>query len=219
MTGGIFVTGTGTDVGKTYVSALLVRALRQNHVNAGYFKPALSGAVRQGDRLIPGDAAYVCRTAALPDPPETYVVYVYEPAVSPHLAARLTGKPPELPHMLARLDVLRARFAYVVAEGCGGLFCPLHEGEPPLFLTDVIAATGYPLALVTPSGLGALHAAMTTLAYAKQHGLRTRVLYMNRFVAGDPVHEDNRVQLARMTGLPVIPVAANAQTIDFSPLL
>lgn len=219
MTGGIFVTGTGTDVGKTYISALLVRALRQNHVNAGYFKPVLSGAVRQGNRLIPGDADAVCRIAALPDTPETYVPYIYEPAVSPHLAARMTGNPPNLPQMLSRLDVLRARFAYLVAEGCGGLFCPLRTGELPLFLTDVISATGYELVLVTPSGLGALHAAITTLAYAAQHGLRTRALYMNRFVAGDPVHEDNRVQLARLTGLPVIPVETDAQTIDFSPLL
>ena len=72
---GIFVAGTGTDVGKTYVSALLVKSLRERGVNAGYFKPALSGAVREGERLVPGDAQMVCECAGLPGDPADYVAY------------------------------------------------------------------------------------------------------------------------------------------------
>ena len=81
MNQGIFVTATGTDVGKTYVSGLLVKALRARGINAGYFKPALSGAEREGGRLVPGDARWVCRTAGLPGDPADYVAYLYEQAV------------------------------------------------------------------------------------------------------------------------------------------
>ena len=128
MKQGIFVTATGTDVGKTYVSGLLVKALRARGINAGYFKPALSGAEREGGRLVPGDARWVCRTAGLPGDPADYVAYLYEQAVSPHLAARLEGPPIELAAILERQRAVGERFAYLVAEGCGGLFCPLREG-------------------------------------------------------------------------------------------
>ena len=84
MTGGVFVVSTGTDVGKTYVAALLVRYYREKGVNAGYFKAALSGAERLPDgSLLPGDAETVCRIGGLSDPPEALVPYVFEEAVSP----------------------------------------------------------------------------------------------------------------------------------------
>lgn len=181
MNQGIFVTATGTDVGKTYVSGLLVKALRARGINAGYFKPALSGAEREGGRLVPGDARWVCRTAGLPGDPADYVAYLYEQAVSPHLAARLEGPPIELAAILERQRAVGERFAYLVAEGCGGLFCPLREGEPPLLLADVAAAIGFDLLLVAPSGLGAIHAAVVTAAYAERLGLPVRGILLNRF--------------------------------------
>lgn len=55
MAKGLFVTGTGTDVGKTYVTALIVKKLREAGLNAGYYKAALSGAERVDGHLVPGD--------------------------------------------------------------------------------------------------------------------------------------------------------------------
>ena len=62
---GIFITATGTDVGKTYVTALILKKLREASVNAGYYKAALSGAYRNAGELIPGDAAYVASISGL----------------------------------------------------------------------------------------------------------------------------------------------------------
>ena len=50
---GIFITATGTDVGKTYLTALILKKLREASVNAGYYKAALSGAYRNADKLVP----------------------------------------------------------------------------------------------------------------------------------------------------------------------
>ena len=63
MTKGLFVTATGTDVGKTYITALLLKTLRKAGYQAGYYKAALSGAEMTAQGMIPGDADYVCRTA------------------------------------------------------------------------------------------------------------------------------------------------------------
>lgn len=109
MKEGVFVTGTGTDVGKTYVSALLVKTLREQGRSAGYFKPALSGARRRDGALIPGDAEEVCRMSGLPGPPEQYVAYLYEQAVSPHLAARLEGPPITRERIMERFSQVAAQ--------------------------------------------------------------------------------------------------------------
>lgn len=90
----IFVTGTGTDVGKTYVTGLLVKKIRDAGLDGSYYKAALSGAEPDGQgNLVPGDAAWVKETAGLKDPLTDLVTYVYQEAVSPHLAARInTGR-------------------------------------------------------------------------------------------------------------------------------
>lgn len=106
------------------------------------------------------------------------------------------------------------RFAYLVAEGCGGLFCPLREGEPPLLLADVAAAIGFDLLLVAPSGLGAIHAAVVTAAYAERLGLPVRGILLNRFDEENIIHRDNREQIARFTGLPVAAVPEGAVEWD-----
>ena len=65
MTKAIFITATGTDVGKTYISALIVKKLRELGYNCGYFKPALSGAEIINGELIPGDCKFVIDTAGI----------------------------------------------------------------------------------------------------------------------------------------------------------
>lgn len=80
----IFVTGTGTDVGKTYVTGLLVKKIRDAGLDGSYYKAALSGAEPDGQgNLVPGDAAWVKETAGLKDPLTDLVTYVYQEAVSP----------------------------------------------------------------------------------------------------------------------------------------
>ena len=87
---GIFVTGTGTDIGKTFVTALLVKKLHDAGSAAAYFKAAVSGNERdENGRLIPGDAAYVKRISGISQPLDTMCPYIYETAVSPHLASRI----------------------------------------------------------------------------------------------------------------------------------
>ena len=65
MSRAVFITATGTDVGKTYVTALIVKRLRKAGINAGYYKAALSGAEERGGKLVPGDADFVARASGI----------------------------------------------------------------------------------------------------------------------------------------------------------
>ena len=129
MTKGLFITGTGTDVGKTFATGVLVKTLREAGVNCGYYKAALSGAERQGKCLIPGDAAFVKEMANLTDAYEELVSYCYETAVSPHLAAQIEGNPVELSKVVQDYTTLSQRYSRILVEGSGENRMPYSVGR------------------------------------------------------------------------------------------
>ena len=130
MSKNLFITGTGTDVGKTYVTGLIMKKLRETGYRPAYYKAGMSGNLRREDgSLIPGDADFVRTLAGLEQPLETMCPYVYENAVSPHLAARLEGGPVELDVVKAGFDALAKTYDLVTMEGSGGILCPLRVDE------------------------------------------------------------------------------------------
>lgn len=97
MSRNLFITGTGTDVGKTFVSGLIVKKLADSGVSCGYYKAAISGnEYGENGILIPGDARFVKETSGIDQDIESMCPYVYEIAVSPHLAAKIENKPIDL---------------------------------------------------------------------------------------------------------------------------
>lgn len=207
-----FITATGTEVGKTYISALLVKTLREAGIDAGYYKPALSDAQSIEGKLVPGDAAYVCETAGLDVDPASLVSYMYSTPVAPHLAARLEGQPAPNLATIER-DFLRHRAEHetLIVEGCGGIICPLAD-EPPLMLSDVIKALDIPLVIVTQSGLGALNAALLTVAFARQEKMKIHGIIMNDYDELNPLHSDNAYQIEHLCGVPVIAQVKHGDT-------
>ena len=211
MTKGLFISATGTDVGKTYVTALLVKALRQAGYEAGYSKAALSGAVPDGQSLVPGDAQYVCQTAGIPEEPSQVVTYIYERAVSPHLAAQLEGNPPELEQIVQHYRRLGQRYPYLTVEGSGGVVCPLRYDEQQLMLLDVIQALDVPVLLVADAKLGSINAVVLTVSYLQQRQVPIAGIILNHFQAGDIMEEDNRAMMTALTGVPVLDVLADGE--------
>lgn len=139
MTKGLFVTATGTDVGKTYITALLVKKLRQAGYQAGYYKAALSGAVPENGDLVPGDAAYVCQTAGMA---ENRLMWS---AISMSMLFRPIWQPAgrksaELSRIVAHYQQLSQCYDYLTVEGSGGVVCPLRCDDKQLMLLDVMQA-------------------------------------------------------------------------------
>lgn len=200
----LFVTGTGTDVGKTYISALIVKTLREAGLNAGYYKAALSGAERVNEKLIPGDAAAVARAAALTADPSSMVSYCYETAVSPHLAAKLEGNPVEMDQIRADFQKLSSQYDYLLMEGSGGIVCPIrYDDSCRILLEDVIHTLGLSSLIVADAGLGTLNATVLTIRSMRQNNLPVSGIFFNRFLAGDVMHEDNRRMVPALCGIDV----------------
>lgn len=212
MSKAIFVTATGTDTGKTFVSALLVKKLHEASLVSGYYKPALSGL----EVPVLSDAEYVKSIARIPQTVESMLTYTYQKAVSPHLAAQLEGNPPELATIQQVFRKLNAEHEYLTVEGCGGIICPLrYDHEQQLFLTDVIQALGLNTVVVTNAALGTINTTMLTINYLKQQGIGVLGLIINNYQAHDPMQQDNKKMLAELSGLPLIAlVPPHAQDID-----
>ena len=217
---GYFVTATGTDVGKTFVTALLVKKWRDLGIDAGYYKAALSGAELRDGKWVAGDADYVKRVAGLSDTQEQLVSYVYREAVSPHLAARKEGNPVELSKVREDFKAACARHKFIFAEGSGGIICPIRydvanavdgakvapdTAPQKIFLVDIIKTLDLPLLVVTTAALGSINACVLTVEYARSHGLEVHGLIINRYgMSGNLEMEDDNIRMMKdLTGLPV----------------
>jgi dethiobiotin synthetase len=214
MSKGYFVTATGTDVGKTFITALLVKKWRDSGIDAGYYKAALSGAELRNGKWVAGDADYVKRIANLPDTQEQLVSYVYKEAVSPHLAARKEGNPVELAKVKADFDAACARHEFVFAEGSGGIICPIRYDDQKVFLVDIMKMLDLPLVIVTTAALGSINACVLTVEYARSRGLDVRGLIVNRYgSSGNLEMEDDNIRMMQdLTGLEILAKVKNGDT-------
>lgn len=202
MSRGLFITGTGTDVGKTYVTALIVKKLKEGGCNAGYYKAALSGA----DSAAESDAGYVKRTAGIPQREDTLISYLYQNAVSPHLAAKLEKHPVDIKKIKADYRRVQEACDYVTVEGSGGIVCPVRWDEKcRLLLEDIIKELDLSTLIVADAGLGSINAAVLTTAYLRGCGIGIRGIILNRYTGGI-MQEDNRRMIEALTGIPVLAV-------------
>ncbi len=156
----IFISGTSTDIGKTFISAALLSAAQRRGLNIQYWKPVQTGGIdidRQDvDRLCPGVSF-----AQLP-------VWSYPLPASPDQAALAAGKPaPTVGAIAHAMDVMPG--VSLLIEGAGGLLVPLNQDNETW--RDFLAAEQLPVILVAASGLGTINHTLLTLEALDYHGI------------------------------------------------
>ena len=158
MSRNLFVIGTGTDIGKTYVTGLIMKKLKESGVSVAYYKAAMSGNdVGEEGKILPGDAIHVKQVSGVSQPLKEMCPYVYRNAVSPHLASRLEGNPVRLERVLEKYKEVCEKYEYVTLEGSGGILCPICFDEAKIWLPDVIKACKAGTLLVADAGLGTIN--------------------------------------------------------------
>ena len=212
---GIFITATGTDVGKTYVTGLLVKKLREAGLNAGYYKAALSGAEITPEGLLPGDADFVRRMAGLDVKPQELVSYIYEEAVSPHLAALREGNPVELAKISEDYAKSLEKYEYVTMEGSGGIICPIRWDEQHILLEDIIKELNLGTLVISTAALGSINACILTIFYLKEHYIPVRGIILNNYDDNDFMQVDNKKMIEAIGGVPILAcVPPNADNLE-----
>ena len=205
MSKGIFITGTGTDIGKTYVTGLIVKKLAQAGCKPAYYKAAMSGNNRRPDgSLIPGDALFVKECAGIEQDLDSMCHYVYENAYSPHLASRIEGHPVEMQVVRQGFYSLVPQSDYITVEGSGGILCPICFDEAKIQLEDIIKDLHLSCIMIADAGLGTINNVVLTYEYMKAHNLPVKGVIFNNYHPGNVMEDDNIRMCQYMTNLPVL---------------
>lgn len=213
MSKALFVTGTGTDTGKTYVTGLIVKKLQEAQKNPAYYKAAMSGNDRRPDgTLIPGDALAVQTMSGIDQSLTSMCPYVYEHAYSPHLASRLEGNPVVMDVVTHGFSDVTAVYDYVTVEGSGGILCPICFDEARIQLEDVVKELHLSSILIADAGLGTINSVVLTAEYMKTHGLPLKGIIFNHYHPGDVMEDDNIFMCEHMTGLPTLAKVQDGDT-------
>ena len=200
---GLFVTRTGTDIGKTYVSAAIARYLRKKDLNLAYYKAAVSGA----KSVKTSDAGFVHDSADLLQDENTLLSYLYQRPLSPHLAARLENRFASMEKIKEAFGSLKQCYDYVLSEGAGGIICPVvYEDNKKIMYEDIIKELNLPCVVVADAGLGTINHTVLTVFYLKEHGIKVQGVILNNFEPGNIMHEDNLVMVEKITQNKVIAV-------------
>ena len=213
----IFITATGTDIGKTFVTALIVKKLRDAGYNAGYYKAALSGAEVTENGLIPGDAYYVNKVANINETMDNLVSYIYKEAVSPHLASQIEGNPVEMDKIVEDFNNALSRYDYLTMEGSGGIVCPIRYDNIKILLEDIIKELGLSTLIIADAGLGTINHVVLTAEYLKNRNISIKGIILNHYIEGNMLHEDNKKMIEAITRIPVIAtVKENEEVLNIS---
>ena len=213
MSKALFITGTGTDTGKTYITGLIVKKLQEAGKNPAYYKAAMSGNDRRPDgTLIPGDALAVQTMGGIKQSLISMCPYVYEHAYSPHLASRLEGHPVVMDVVKQGFTEVTDTYDYVTVEGSGGILCPICFDEAKIQLEDVVKELHLSSILIADAGLGTINSVVLTAEYMKAHHLPLKGIIFNHYHPGDVMEDDNIFMCEHMTGLPTLAKVQDGDT-------
>jgi dethiobiotin synthetase len=210
---GIFVTGTGTEIGKTVVAAVLARSIADHGQSVAVFKPALTGmdefpdydeAAAKGAGSVVGlpDHAILRVAARSSQSDDEIAPYRFDPPMSPHLAAGLAGVEIDPDRVIKAARAAAAGVDAIVCEGAGGLLVPL---SPTWTMRACAVELGYPLVVVSPPGLGSINHTLLTVESARSVGLKVAAIVLNPWPQEPtPIEADNRETIANLSGVPVL---------------
>ena len=203
---GIFIIGTDTDVGKTFVTAALTYKLKSNGYKVIPFKPVQSGGVEIKNKLTPPDINYI---RSLEDDKFKYTGEEYEnmncyclkEEVSPHLAAKIENVKIEKEKILNQYKKLIKRYDYVIVEGAGGIVVPLIENE--YFIYDLIKDLELDVVIVARGGVGTINHTVLTNEFLKGKNINAKGIIINNY--NSKFYEDDNIKLIEeLTDLKVL---------------
>ena len=199
---GLFITGTDTDVGKTFVTALIARELVAAGIRIGVSKPACSGALLNGDSQHWPDLENLARAAEISDT-NLICSQRFTAPLAPPVAARQEGRLVDLSAMQASLLDWEPHSDVVLVEGVGGLLCPLTEDQT---IADFARWVGFPLLIVARLGLGTINHTLLTIEAARQRSLPIAGVILNDGdnQADTPAGQTNAEELSRRTDVPLL---------------
>lgn len=202
MTKGYFITGTGTDVGKTYVAIKILYALKQQGFSTAGLKPIASGCIKKNGNLHSEDALALQEAATIQLPYHQVNPIALQPPIAPHLAAKQIGKRLTVDYLFQLCQpLLNSGANRIIVEGAGGWLVPLNEKE---MLADFATRLGFPIILVVGMKLGCINHALLTCQHMKTHDVNIAGWIANCIDPNMQALEENIATLKTLLPIPLI---------------
>jgi dethiobiotin synthetase len=210
---GLFITGTDTGVGKTFVACGLAALLRELGYRVGVMKPAETGCVEKDGQLFPEDAVKLKHASACDFPLEKICPYRFREPLAPSVAAERDGERIDVDRLMDIYEEISAAHDLTLVEGAGGLMVPLL---PSYTYADLARVLKLPVLVVALNRLGVINHLLLTLEHASCKGLRVLGYVLNEVQDGRSLAaETNRAALSVLTAAPClgeIPYRADGAT-------
>ena len=202
MRKGLFVTGTDTGVGKTFVAGGLAAAFRKAGIRTGVMKPVETGCRKRRGERIPQDGLFLMKMAGSTDPVEEVVPYRLSAPLAPRVAAELEGIEIRLPHIERSYTGIASHASVMLVEGAGGLWVPLTRR---FYMIDLVERLGLPVLLVARAGLGTLNHTLLTLSCLAQRDIPVAGIVLNDSDGRrDPSKRSNPEILRQACRIPIL---------------
>jgi dethiobiotin synthetase len=201
---GLFITGTDTNIGKTHVAALIVRALRREGHRVGAYKPVCSGATTDPDGRPSWDDIFRLRAAlGVTYSDELICPQRFLAPLAPPMAAAAEGRTVDFQQLVQGASAWSKLADLLVVEGAGGLLAPVAETKT---VADLAVEIGYPLVIVARFGLGTINHTLLTIEAAQRRGLTVAGIVLNQHQPSDDLSlaEANAAAIETYSGVRVL---------------
>ncbi len=214
---GLIITGTDTDVGKTYVSSIILQQLGAKTERVGAYKPVCSGASFNSQGEPVWQDVVDLKTSLPKEFPQDWICpQRYLAAYAPPIAARAEQKRVDDRLLIGGLKIWQGQVDYLVLEGAGGLLSPLSDAHN---LADMAEIIRFPLIIVAPNHVGVINHTLLTIEAAKSRGLHVAGVILNT-VQPDPetlLETMHAEEIALRTDVPILGIIPYASEMMLQP--
>lgn len=217
----IFITGSDTGVGKTFVTAGIAASLLYGGQKVGVMKPVASGGLLKNGRIVSGDVEFYIRTLGLRDGYDVLNPYCLKTALAPGVAARLEGVAVDFGVIKENYYKLLDKYDILLVEGAGGLAAPLNEDMATN--ADLMKELKIPAVIVSRSALGTINHTLLTIEYARRVHVEVLGVVYNSCIDGETgIAEESSpdviYEMSAVKTIGRIPFYSQAGTADMETL-
>lgn len=206
----LFISGTGTDVGKTFITENLIYLLKAKGFTVSPYKPIETGCKKNKSKLIPSDASKFHKLIDKEIDIDLINPYRFQQPISPNRAIRLANKKIFINDYISRSKLL-PKNDYLIVEGAGGLYSPISTDG---YNIDLIKKMKIPTVLVAKDEIGVINNILLSLDLLKKYKISVLAIILNKINSLQPNGMDNHKDMKSLTKIPLIQIG-NTKTKNF----
>lgn len=211
---GFFITGVGTDVGKTYTSSLFFKELRK-YIKTDYYKPIQSGCFYEGGKLTAPDLKFLSNFSGI-SYDSKMCSYMLIPEVSPHLASEIENKNIDMKIIYNEIERKEKETFILLVEGAGGVYVPIIRDE--FYMFDFMKKINYPVILVANTKVGGINHTMLTIEFLRSKNIKIHGIVFNGYTEKDFENDNIKVVLKDSNIKNYLVIKENQNEIEKSQL-